>query len=298
MIRRARSPDPQTAAVLNRLEALAGEGPDLAQAAAIYRAILPRLRAAQVAQAALPAPALDREAARRKLMAGLPILVGEDLAFDAESAARLLVELCRAVETAGGADANTRAAVKLRRAVERHELDLSALWEALASGDDSRLHDLAAGADVDFALLRLLGQNTLQPTLRGFTEKLDGAVDLDGWQRRLCPICGSPPLLAEVQGKDSARRLRCGMCGAAWSYPRLQCVLCGNADHRSLGYILVQGEAQKYRLQTCDVCHGFVKVVTTFDPTPVDLLAVEDLATLHLDSIAAERGYARRPVQA
>ncbi len=298
MIRRTRAPDIQTAAVFKRLDALADEGPELAQAAAIYRAILPRVRAAQVAQAATPTPGLDPETAHRKLKAGLPILVGEELAFDGESAAQLLVDLCRAVELASGAEARPSAGAKIHRAVKRGELDLAAVWEALAAGDDARLQRLAASANIDFALLRLLGQNALQPALRAFAERLDGSLDLDTWQRGICPICGSPPLLAEVQGKESKRRLRCGMCGAAWSYPRYQCVFCGNADHRSLGYILVQGEAEKYRLQTCDSCHGCVKIVTNFDPTPVDLLAVEDLATMHLDSIAAERGYAHAPVRA
>jgi FdhE protein len=302
MLRRGRAPaaDPQTTALLKRLESVVSQAPELAEPAALYRAILPRLRAAQLAQAALSPPGIDLETARRKLAAGLPHLVGEELAFDAQAAAELFVELCRAVEAAGAGsiDDNTEAAAQIRRAAKRGELDLVAMWQALASGDDLRLGDLAAAAGLDPALLRVLGQNSLKPALRAFAEGPGRGLDLDGWQRRVCPICGSPPLLAEVQGEEGARQLRCGMCGAGWSYPRLQCALCGSTNHRLLGYILVEGEAEKYRVQTCDVCHGYIKVVTTFDPTPVDLLSVEDLATLDLDSIAAERGYARAPVKA
>jgi FdhE protein len=87
--------------------------------------------------------------------------------------------------------------------------------------------------------------------------------------------------------------LRCGLCGAGWSYPRLQCAFCANTQHQSLGYLSVDGEEEKYRLQTCEVCRGYLKVVVTFDPIPVDLLPLEDLATLHLDLIAVERQYVR-----
>ena len=43
----------------------------------------------------------------------------------------------------------------------------------------------------------------------------------------------------------------------------------------------------------CDECGGYLKVSAAFSPTPVELLPVEDLATVHLDYIAQERGYAR-----
>ena len=46
-------------------------------------------------------------------------------------------------------------------------------------------------------------------------------------------------------------------------------------------------------MEACDRCRRYVKVIAAAAPTPADLLAVEDLATLHLDVIARERGYAR-----
>src|SRR5208283_5317046 len=55
-----------------------------------------------------------------------------------------------------------------------------------------------------------------------------------------CPVCGSPPLLAELSGKDGARSLRCGRCGARWRYPRLACAWCGERDHSAL--IALHGE--------------------------------------------------------
>src|SRR6266550_6185779 len=132
MLRRGLSPtsDPKIAAAIKRLEALAAEGPELAEAAALYCAILPRLHAAEAPQADLPAPKIDPDSARRKLAEGIPLLVGEELAFDAAAAATLFVELCRAVERAGPgiSGANPKAAIQIRRAVERGTLDLAAVW--------------------------------------------------------------------------------------------------------------------------------------------------------------------------
>lgn len=49
------------------------------------------------------------------------------------------------------------------------------------------------------------------------------------------------------------------------------------------------------RVEVCDKCHDYLKVIAAFHPTPPEMLPVEDLATLHLDYIARERGYGRGP---
>jgi FdhE protein len=51
------------------------------------------------------------------------------------------------------------------------------------------------------------------------------------------------------------------------------------------------------RVEVCDKCHGYLKVINSFTPTSPEMLTVEDLATLHLDYIAEARGYARRAVR-
>ncbi len=327
--------DSQTAAILKRLNVLAERAPDLAEPAAFYRAVLLALHEAQdEAQAKIPPVTLDREAAQRKLESGLPLLVGEDLPLDVEATRDLFLRLCRIAESASpdgetgkpgrrfshflrgllradrsaqsvpaqardgdGTAQRSAAAAQIRGAVERNELDLLPVWEALALGDGRRVERVAAGLRLDAGLLRLLAENSLKPSLRAWSHEMRGKVDVDHWLRGQCPMCGSPPLLSEIQGKEGERRLRCGMCGAGWYYLRLKCAFCGNQDHRTLGTIGVEGEEEKYRVQTCDKCRGYLKIVVTFDPTPVDLLAVEDLATLHLDLIAAERAYVRAPVR-
>lgn len=296
--------------------------PELAEPIAFYRATLPLLRQAQAAVEPFSLPA---EMARHKLAAGIPLLLSEDLPFDPDATRDLFIQLCRVVEEVGlptaakqkrggwslpfgskkpdpaqlleqahnGNEAalRTAAAAQIRQAVEQKQLDLLLVWSALAAGDLRSVELAAREHQLDGELLRSLAQNSLKPALRVWAQGLKDQVDLDTWRRGQCPFCGSPPALSETQGKDGARHLRCGMCGGDWPYLRLKCAHCGNDNYKSLGYITVEGEEEKYSLQTCEACHNYSKVIVTFEPTPVDLLPVEDLATLHLDLIAAERGY-------
>jgi FdhE protein len=312
--------NPQTAAITERLNILAEQKPELAEPIAFYRVALPLLREAQAAVEPFTLPATT---AQQKVAAGIPLLLGEDLPLDPAATRSLFLQLCRIVEETGlpavskkggwslfsrgkpdsaklleqahnGNEAALRstAAAQIRRAVEQKRLDLLSVWSALAAGDTRSIDLAGRELQLDAELLRVLAQNSLKPAFRAWAYNLKSLADPAHWRRGSCPVCGSPPALAEIQGKEGARHLRCLLCGADWYYPRLQCAFCDNKDYKSLGYITVEGETQKYSVQTCEVCQGYIKVIVTFEPTPVDLLPIEDLATLHLDLIAVERGYA------
>jgi FdhE protein len=47
------------------------------------------------------------------------------------------------------------------------------------------------------------------------------------------------------------------------------------------------------RVEACERCRRYVKVIAATAPIPAELLAVEDLATIHLDLVARQHGYAR-----
>jgi len=309
--------DPQLAIFLRRLNAVAEQAPDLADAISFYRETLPLLHDAQKNVEPF---ALDPQTAENKIASGSPLLVGEDLPIDTEATRELFIKLCSVVEKVGapapgdkkksfslfsrgkpdpakmmeqvptGNGAALRfAAEQIRRAVENEQLDLIQVWGALASGTWPNLQSLIINLKLDSDLLRLIAQHSLRPSFRAWAK--DSHADFDKWQRGSCPVCGNAPSFAEIQGKEGARRLRCSLCGADWPYPRLQCVFCANDNFKSLGYISVEGEEEKYSLQTCDECHGYIKVIATFDPTPVDLILIEDMATLHLDVIAGEKDF-------
>ena len=58
-----------------------------------------------------------------------------------------------------------------------------------------------------------------------------------------------------------------------------------------LGILCAEGEEMKYRASLCDSCRGYVKMISTLSELPPLNLLVADVATLHLDLAAAERGY-------
>jgi FdhE protein len=132
--------------------------------------------------------------------------------------------------------------------------------------------------------------------LRGFAARLSPAIEqLDervAWLRGYCPACGGPPLLAELRGVELRLFLRCAACGLAWRSRRLYCPFCATDDHQSLRTLRAEAE-NRFRVQACDRCHGYLKIGNAFDPPPAELLPLDDLASIDLDVVAIERGYVR-----
>src|SRR5262249_46139183 len=143
---------------------------------------------------------------------------------------------------------------------------------------------LALDAALTMTVLRL----TALPDLASRAAALPPAP---GWPHGYCPVCGAWPLLGELRGLEQTRVLRCGLCATGWDFPRLRCPFCGNGDHRSLGYFHPEGEGERNRALTCDQCRGYVKTVATLAALSPPSLLVADFAMLHLDLVAAHRGY-------
>ena len=271
-----------------RLGAVVRDWPDLAGAAEVYRVTLPLLRS--VGPIAAPIP-LTEEQARRKLSDGEFLLHGADLVFDHGGARELMLGLARNLEEAG-----LVAISPIRSALEGDRL---IPWELLGLASDGDYPPLAARAEeqaLDPHLLWTLAQSALKPTVRFWCGKLAPLVHTAGeWEKPCCFICGAHASLGELQGSDQARHLRCGQCGADWLIRRLHCVYCGNNDPSLLGILSPEGRRENVRVEVCDKCHGYLKVITRFSPCSPEELAVEDLSTLYLDFLAHERGYRRPP---
>jgi FdhE protein len=264
--------------VLQRLDGLSAEHPELADACAYYRRLLPILVQAREAVDPL---ALDPGEAQEKIDRGEPVLRGEELRFFTPPAESLFFQVYQAV----AGDDPPQGPIKGKT--------IGRLLRQYMDGDCSSIENTASRLGMDGARLQVILQNTLKPFLHVWREALMPGVDVSTWQKGDCPFCGSLPLLAELRGPERARHLRCGLCGADWPFPRLQCVTCGNTEAASLGILQPEGGLQRISVQTCRVCHGFLKMVISVDPIPADLLPVEDLATLSLELIAGSRGYVR-----
>jgi Protein involved in formate dehydrogenase formation len=291
--------------IVQRLRTLAQESPNLKDAAMVYEAILPILRDADLGVAPL---SLTPEEARVKMKAGLPLLHGLDLELDLNAVRALMLKLVRAVETVKqksqphrllpwlqSSGTSGTAATRIRLALEEDRLDISALLSHTTAGESHQVSSMAQGLQLDTDLLRTLAQNTIKPALRtwyGQTIPLSSGIP---WNKGNCFVCGAAATLGELQENDQVRHLRCGSCGADWKYPRMQCMYCGNEDHRTQRYLYEEERSERMRVEACDNCRGYVKVISAFSPTPPEMLLIEDLATIHLDYAAESRGYSRTP---
>lgn len=240
----------------------------------------------------LPAPPLDLapEAAREKLAAGLPLLADEPLDFDPAALDRFLAALC-----AWAAAQPDRAAdgARLGAAVAAGDLAGDALLAAALAGDDAALDSAARDLAVPPDFLRSLAGILASAALIGAARALAPLLAAEGtaWDRPACPVCGGPPLLAEHQGTEGARVLRCATCGAGWRFARHRCADCGTDDPAALHYLAAEGREEQQRVDLCDRCRAYLKSQTAFAPTPPELLAIADAALLHLEAAARERGY-------
>jgi FdhE protein len=231
-------------------------------------------------------PALSPEKAVAKLSAGLPLLRGETLEIDWPAVNRRWLDVVGAL-TQRRADA----APALARVVRSGQLDIAELTAAVLAGQSGRVHERAAALDLDVPLTASVLSLTLFPVMVPIRAGLEPLLSAGSWKEGFCPACGSFPKLGEYRGLEQTRFLRCGLCAAAWQFPRLRCPCCGNNDHRQLGYLHVEGEEGKCRAGICEECRQYVKMVSTLTPlSPLQVL-VTDLATVHLDLLAADKGY-------
>jgi FdhE protein len=112
-----------------------------------------------------------------------------------------------------------------------------------------------------------------------------------------CPACGAPPVSTLVVGWSGAHATRfcaCSLCGTLWNYPRIKCALCGSTE--GIAYQEVAGgSATTVKAETCDSCHGYVKILHQHTNPSLDPVA-DDVATLALDLLLRESGYRRGAV--
>lgn len=112
-------------------------------------------------------------------------------------------------------------------------------------------------------------------------------------RRGLCPCCGSTPVCGVVSDSGQvrgARYLHCSLCATAWNHVRAVCITCGQS--RSVTLRAIEGDHGAVRVETCDDCATYAKMLYQAQDMGVDPVA-DDLATLSLDVLAGEQGWSR-----
>jgi FdhE protein len=274
-----------------RWKRVAHDHPELAETIAFGRGLV-ALYIDEMPQAAA-AVAMTPERAREKLTAGLPLLDEEELDLDLPGLQRFFIRLC----ALAGQQPEMQAAERLRTAVEDGSCEVEGLLTFALAEETEALDEIAARLEIDAAQVQTLTGFLVSAALMGVArayEPLLRAAQTPG-EEGSCPLCGGPPLLAELQGSSGERQLRCAACGTGWRTLVNRCAHCGTTEGKALHYLATEGREEKYRVDLCDRCHGYLKSMTSFAPTPAELLTIEDAATLHLDAAAQERGYTATP---
>jgi FdhE protein len=112
-------------------------------------------------------------------------------------------------------------------------------------------------------------------------------------ERGLCPCCGSTPVSGVITASGptpGTRYLYCSLCSTAWNHARAVCITCGGS--RTLSLKGIEGLSDAVKAETCDECHTYAKMLYQAKDTQVDPFA-DDLASLGLDVMVAEAGWAR-----
>ncbi|MBN9604216.1 MAG: formate dehydrogenase accessory protein FdhE [Afipia felis] len=272
----ARLPDPvQLFSVREARFAALAEGHDLAP----YLKFLSGLCGVQAAiQGGLPEPdAIASEALERARQHGMPPLDRGHFIADAA----FVATLDRLLAAAADIDMPAQARAALEKVTKadadgRARMVGNVLAEAIPVEALAEHIFIAAALQVHFVRLAArLDAKSLQPVGDG-----------------VCPSCGGAPtatVLVNWPRTPGARYCSCSLCGTLWNYVRSKCTLCGST--RKILFQEIEG-AGNIKAETCDDCHGYMKVLNHQKDDRLDPVA-DDVATLGLDLLVRELGFRR-----
>jgi FdhE protein len=212
-----------------------------------------------------------------------------DFPLDIESSVKLFETLCEV-----GKEANLHMAEhvgKIREAFDNKKIDLRKL---LRKGwTEQRVERVADEFGLDKKVFLFLIQSSIKPSIEAGMEQLRTELDPETCLKGYCPVCGSLPSLSLLKEDVGKRYLLCSLCGYQWRIDRLFCPFCSSKDQDSLHYFHGEGE-ETHRIDLCDNCHRYIKTIDYRNLQESDPV-LEDLASLHLDILATQKGY-KRPV--
>ena len=210
--------------------------------------------------------------------------------FELDDAFKATLERLLAAILAAGDEVPVQAKEAARTVAAYASADLQLASDAvcadeIAPGGVAETVLLAAALQVHFSrLAAALDARQLQPVADG-----------------VCPACGAPPVSSAVVGWPNAENTRfctCSLCATQWNVVRVKCVTCGSTG--GISYLAIEGQADKGQLgtikaETCEACNAYVKILYQVNDPALDPVA-DDVATLALDLLLAEKGWLRRGV--
>lgn len=235
----------------------------------------------------LAPPCISPELRDIKRREKLPLRDVSDFTFDPRAARDLLIQICGIIRTDNPEMAAAAAAIV--NGLDK-ELQPDILFASLLKSDDDYFVKMAAALTCDKNALAFVAYNSLKPSVTTGAEQLSPYLtELDQWEKGYCPVCGNYPGLA-VLDYDGRRFLQCSFCWTAWPAKRVFCPFCektgGNRYHS-----LFSAQEKDLRADVCDICHKYLKTVDTRAADRIIYPALEQIASLHLDITARQKGY-------
>ena len=226
---------------------------------------------------------LDIELCHKRNSKSLPILKSEDIQIDQELFDGLLEDIGQIIRS------KKKEAIPVT--LKRFSLDKQCallLRDILEEGP--ALETLACEMKADFRVFYFLVTQAFSPFLQSYAQKLGEVVDLSGWLKGVCPICGKEPMIARLEEETGRRWLFCPLCHTEWLFKRLVCPFCENDDNESLRYFFVEND-QAHRIDVCDKCKRYIKTIDLRKTDNAMNFFVENLSTLALDIVADKEGF-------
>lgn len=230
---------------------------------------------------------VPKEIRALKLREKQPLVDISDFRYDPQSARELLIKICDLIQSGAG-----EMAVAAERIVEGLDnvFQAQALFGSLLQGDDANFVKTADAIDIDKNTLAFVVYSSLKPSLTVCAAQLlDDLGDTAEWEKGYCPVCGSFPGLA-VLDHDGRRFLHCRFCWTTWLSKRIFCPFCGKSGGPNL-LCLVSEQEKDLRVDACGDCKSYLKTVDSRMAERILYPPMEQIASLHLDITARQKGY-------
>jgi FdhE protein len=249
---------------------------------------LRQVRALAEVRLDLPAPG-DLTPADQNLL-GKPLLAPERFPLDRTQARSLFREFLATLAATG--DQAGASAARIATDLDSGALDLDQAFDGFLARGGESLDPWSARTPDTPRAMHYLVLSALGPSLATVGRALAEGLGDSTRQQGACPVCGGAALMAELGGKEGQRLLTCSFCRARYRVRRLACVHCDTDDTARLAYFDSE-DAPGFRLDVCDGCGHYLKTIDFRDMDRVAVPELDDLASLPLDLLARERGYAR-----
>lgn len=274
--------------LLDHLQQIKEKSPELGQLLTIYETIFKgqsRTKAGFRPDLEL----IDIPRGREKNTKEFSFLSKDDIILDRQLFEDLVADICRGIrEQAPEPEKDALWTLALPPGEEGLKRILSGFME-----DRTLLPDLAKGIGADPEKFTFITGQALVPFMEKYAEPVREQVNFAQWTQGSCPVCGSEPLMGSLEEKTGKRYLTCYLCRTEWPFGRLECPFCGNNNQHSLRYFYDEDGDQSHRVEVCDQCRVYLKVVDQRKAGKRMPIITENLATLQLDIIAKREGFHR-----